>query len=225
MEAEGIEAVWIPLSRTTVRDSSTSQNPSGSTYVNPTINPNPPAFDAKIVIWAEISDNSGEALDFRFEQHHNWEAVPYSYTSPLFESKTVTGSSDGIGEMLMASLGSTGIPNSAKTVISNAGQSLAKYGRTQIENYAMGILSKVPGMVMSALDFSNHVMAVHTRQLHLSPVNNTKCRRMSKEQFLAMLVRAIARQKKKTSEDKPEKEKQPENDDEFLFIRQKKTSQ
>lgn len=221
LDERGLQAVYIPMSRTPVKMQQAGLSYTGSTYVNPfiTLLAANEFYDAAIVIWAEGPD--GEDFALEFEQVHNWEAIPWLTTENLFDRKSVTGSEDYNSEALQtvgASIEKAGVTTPGEPVwktksieaATAVGQHLLGWGMQQL----VGLATRAIGGLFGAIteeDYRKHVIACMLERPWLSPAVT---KGENKETFVEYYKRVLDDKRSVEEWIAEQKRKLPEHPDE-----------
>jgi hypothetical protein len=207
LKTEGLVGVYIPMSKSPILIDSASLTATGSTYESPTVTLTAKTthVDTNIVIWFEGTGD--EDLVPIFEQVDNWEAIPFPQTEYLFDRKAVVGTPTTTSEAMSLATEHPAVTSTVKSgfkgptptsMASAASTTLAKTGKglltkvmNQVGSLALKGLSALPGMLLSFLDYQNHVMAVRCGFPQLSPLVERKLRGLRKESFDLMMANAL----------------------------------
>jgi hypothetical protein len=211
LEAEGLTAVWVPLSRTPVMTDAKNMDPTGSVYIDPAMDYSTAGEgvrDSQIFVWMEGTD--GEIVEMEIEQVHNWEAIPYNANQFLFDRKAVVGS-DSANAIARGTHNTPAVTTAVKSASSlgnharSAATTVGKSAISQIESIALKGLSMLPGLIFSLFDMKKHRLSILLDVPELSP----KCSKKSRDtKWEVFREQAIAYAARKAAGWPPKKEEQ-----------------
>lgn len=180
----GLEAHWIPLSRTPVQLTGTNLTATAQTYSKPFVAASS-FLDSSILVWLE--GTSTEDLNLAFEQVHNWESIPFPQTEFMFDRLSVVGSEDTNAIALSTVGGSTAAhPPKTPNLWGEIGN-LAMKGVKQFGSSLAPIAMQLVSSYMSTSDYQNHVLAVHCGCPQSSPLVCEAYRGLSVAEMLEKL--------------------------------------
>jgi len=192
----GDELTWNPSTYSPGLETSQSSNGFGVnlfSYFGPNANILP--VDNKAFLWGSFPFANSQSM--QIEVIVNWEAIPFNTTENLFQREVVVGSSQEIA-VALEKIGTNGKGNPTDLEFMDAAADTIGMGAKLL---AHKVLPQVPSLLkrlgrgfmsmFSAQDFDNHLMAVATKNVHLSPNHCKQHFGLSQHEFLKILVARI----------------------------------
>jgi hypothetical protein len=205
LEEEGMQAVYVPMSKQPVLRDVQGMVATGAIYVDPAADfsgSGNMCQDTNIFVWMEGLDDTDhdELLEMEIEQVHNWEAIPHPANEFLFQRRAMV-SSESAKAVASGTVSAPAVTTGVKrgmTLMDHAKSAATTVGHSalqQIESLAMRGLGALPGLLFSLLDMRKHKLANTLGYPELSPTHDERVKQLTWDDFVMCVLTRFARDK------------------------------